>query len=206
MKLFSKKLITGLKILSGVMAISAVMAIAGGENALAQNLPLTKTIPAYEDSSVVSSDGCWVYNPRYGSIDAYGQQALDTYSGPDASQLSTSCPKDVTIPSQIDGVNIIKIGNAAFYSTGATSIVVPSTIDEIRGGAFGGLHLGRFEFDDAISAYLLGNSGLGPVDILVYKGKEYKSTDPVDSRCFEDWSGRGAVSGLFGAKVSLTLL
>lgn len=192
-KLLINNLISGGRALLGIIAISSFLVVLGSSSALAQNLPLANTIPEYDDSSAVSSDGCWVYSTRdygdgniLGAINAYGQQALDTYSGADSSRLLSSCPKSVIIPSQIDGVDISEIGNAVFYGTDVTSIAVPSTIDEIRNGAFGALHLDRFEFSDAISAYLLGNSGLGPVDTLVYKGKEYKSTDPVDSRCFED--------------------
>lgn len=101
--------------------MAVVLTLAGGDSAQAQS---------YTADSTVSSDGCYVYGTVYDwetntdvtAIQAYGKTAIDTYTGADAGNLSSSCPTEVTVPSEIDGKTIKIIGNSAFEDSGITAI------------------------------------------------------------------------------------
>jgi len=49
---------------------------------------------------------------------------------------SSEGPKDVVIPCQIGGKNVVSIGNSAFKSKGLTSVIMPDTIKTIGSSAF----------------------------------------------------------------------
>ncbi len=68
----------------------------------------------------VVDDTCFEFTPETKTITSY----------------NNSCPKAVTIPSKINGVDVLIIGNAAFENKGLTKVTIPSGVTTIEPSAF----------------------------------------------------------------------
>lgn len=60
------------------------------------------------------------------------------------------CPKDVVIPSQVNGVIITEIGSAAFISKQLTSVIIPDTVTKLAGSAFARNQLTQVEIPSSV--------------------------------------------------------
>ncbi len=109
-------------------------------------------------TATVSSDGCYIYKADYeadpasghGVIGAYGDNAitlLTEVNHPDLAQLRADCPKDVVVPSEIDGAPIRFIANNAFANLGLTSAVLPIGFLEIGEEAFASNQIASLVFE-----------------------------------------------------------
>lgn len=72
---------------------------------------------------------CFAFTPSSGTITDY----YDYYGN---SSSNAACPKAVTIPSSIGGVNVKVIGTNAFRNKGITSVTIPNTVRYIYSYAF----------------------------------------------------------------------
>lgn len=53
-------------------------------------------------------------------------------------QNETGVPKDIVIPSQIEGIDVTAIGQYAFNSKSISSVTIPATVTSIKDSAFAG--------------------------------------------------------------------
>jgi len=117
------------------------------------------------------------------AIQAYGQTAISSYTGADAGNLSSNCPIEVTVPSEIDGKAIDWIGGSAFQDSGITAIAIPSSIDRILDRALYSQQLRSINIEGSpiIDRWFVN----APIDFLSYNGSTFRSSDPVTEQCFE---------------------
>ncbi len=94
-------------------------------------MPLTAfadTEPATEPEALYSEDGLYRYGlDEAGNVKIFKFTAAETFEG------------EVVIPDQIDGKDVVYIGNAAFYDAkGVTSVTIPATVDSLGTNVFMG--------------------------------------------------------------------
>ena len=75
---------------------------------------------------------------------------------------SSEGPKDVVIPCQIGGKNVVYIGNSAFESKSLTSVIMPDTVKSIGEKAF---------YSNSITTLELGNS-VESIDRMAFAGND----------------------------------
>lgn len=81
--------------------------------------------------AVTPPDDCFDFNAGSGTILGYYDNEGDDAANP-------ACTKEVDIPTQIGGVNVVAIGTNAFRVMGIESVTFPATVMTIGDGAFFG--------------------------------------------------------------------
>ncbi len=138
-----------------MVLVIGIMFAAPAPQAEAQGSPVAGCMPSLQivlangNDAKVSEDGCYVYHtdfidvvhyyPEKSVILAYGDQAHRWFSDinhPEKNKIRTDCPKDIVVPSQIDGAEIKGITSSAFYNTGLISVRISEGIKYIAPHAF----------------------------------------------------------------------
>lgn len=80
-------------------------------------------------SAAVPPDNCFTFDVATGTISEYLEYQ-------DSDPASPACPKDVTIPSVINGVSVTILGDYSFQSRGITAVSIPNSVTSIGEGVF----------------------------------------------------------------------
>ena len=92
---------------------------------------------------VPSAEKCFGFDSASGTI-------TDYYDHQDDNPNNPACPRDVDIPSSIDGVDVVTIGYYAFMNNQLTSVVIPGSVTIIRGQAFSANQLTSVVIPDSV--------------------------------------------------------
>jgi len=98
-------------------------------------------IPALEYTKM-EAEKCYTYEKTSDGI------SISTYS--------KTCPKDVKIPSMIEGLPVTEIYSYAFYQRGINSVVIPDTVKIISAAAFSNNNLRYIELPSSVTTILSG--------------------------------------------------
>jgi len=77
----------------------------------------------------ITAEACFNFTPATNTI-------TDYYDNESNNAANPACPRIVRIPSQIGGVTVTTIGNAALNTNQLTSVVIPNTVTTIASAAF----------------------------------------------------------------------
>jgi prepilin-type N-terminal cleavage/methylation domain-containing protein len=78
---------------------------------------------------VATNSACFAFTSGNGYIDEY-------YDYEEGDPNNPACPRDVVIPSSINGVDVVRVGNDSFRDKGITSILIPETVTSIGRRSF----------------------------------------------------------------------
>ena len=96
-----------------------------------------------------TDERCFDYEVENNSIKIY-----DYYDNIDNDSSKTACPRDVIIPSTIDGKKVTVIGEQAFSESDITSLVIPNSVITIEEYAFEQLS----QLNSKLSSVIIGNN------------------------------------------------
>src|SRR5574344_639433 len=97
-------------------------------------------------TSTKTNDGCFALS---------GNKITNYYDYVDNNSNNSVCPRDVVIPSSINGVSITRIGSSAFKSKKLTSVSIPDSVTMIDSEAFRSNNLTTVIIPDSVTT--LGN-------------------------------------------------
>lgn len=80
-------------------------------------------------NAAIPSDTCFDFDETTGTITNY------------KSDVDSTCPTDLEIPSEINNIPVVTIGDYAFTQKGLTQATIPSTVKSIEYSAFSGNEL-----------------------------------------------------------------
>src|SRR5574344_2773557 len=78
-------------------------------------------------TSTKTNDGCFALS---------GNKITNYYDYVDNNSNNSVCPRDVVIPSSINGVSITRIGSSAFKSKKLTSVIIPDSVTTLGNHSF----------------------------------------------------------------------
>lgn len=103
-----------------------------------------------KNSGVISQGACGTPS-RCIAFNSASQQITNYYSNVDNDASKASCPKDVYIPDSIAGVDVLNIGDQAFYQKYITSVRLPSKLQVIGVSSFANNSLAKVIIPDSVS-------------------------------------------------------
>lgn len=102
-----------------------------------------------------TNENCFLFDETIGTI-------LDYYDYEDNNSSNPACPRDVIIPSSLEGVAVTTIGSPAFREKLLTSVTIPNSVTSIGTWAFYSNRItqGNFKIDNTSGSVSVGESVL----------------------------------------------